>query len=152
MFDERFPLSKQTVRLFGQLEAKLPSRDKVLAAVGLSKGPPPGVEGAALPLIGAMIDLWVGILVAFGISKVRRRYVLAVTADRVVLFGASCSGKPVSVEASFDFNEISEISDTVGDPFIDLDGESYWINDFGDQVYRLRRVMSRHGTRRDASP
>jgi hypothetical protein len=102
MFDPRFPPTRGTRRLFGRLQAKLPPDEEVLAVVALMRGPRPGSE-VYWPMVGALVDLSVGLLVAFGVSKATR----------------------------------SSRSTASG----------YWISGFGDQVYRLRRVMAAHGSR-----
>lgn len=132
--------------MFNRLQAKLPPDEEVLAAVALMRGPRPGSE-VYWPIAGVLADLWIGLLVALGVSKVRRYYVLAATADRAILFRASWIGRPTDVEEVVDFSRIGEINDAVGDAFIEVGAHRYWISGFGDQVYRLRRVMAAHAMR-----
>jgi hypothetical protein len=68
-------------------------------------------------------------------------------------FARACSSlvwSPVSVEVAEDLelSDIGEINDAIGDSFIEIGGQRYWISSFGDQVYRLRRVIAAHGSRR----
>jgi hypothetical protein len=150
MFDPRFPLSRGERRLFARLQATLSPDVEVLAAVGLMRGPRPGTE-TIVPILGVFIDLWVGVLVLLGVMEKRKHYILAATADQAILFRSTWSGRPTEREKTLEFSEVGEINDTVGDVFIELSGEPYWISGFGDQVYRLRRVMGAYRSRHRAS-
>jgi hypothetical protein len=54
----------------------------------------------------------------------------------------------VKVAEDLELSEIGEINDAIGDSFIEICGQRYWISGFGDQLYRLRRVIAAHGSGR----
>jgi hypothetical protein len=150
MFDPRFPLSRGERKLFARLQGKLPPDVEVLAAVGLARGPRPGTE-ALVPFVGVFIDLFVAVLVVLGVTNTRKHYILAATADQAILFRSSWTRRPAEREKVLEFSEVGQINDTVGDPFIELSGERYWISGFSNQVFRLRRVIGAHRSRQRAN-
>lgn len=146
MFDPRFPLSRRERKLLARLQAKLSADVEVLAAVRLIRGPRPGTE-ALVPILDVFVEVFVVVLVLLGVMDTRMNFILATTVDQAFLFRSTWSGRQVELEKSIHFSEVGEINDTVGDPFIELSGERYWISGFGDQVYRLRRIIGAHKTR-----
>jgi hypothetical protein len=125
----------------------LPFDGEVVAAVGLFRGPRPGLEAWLSPC-GGVVGGAIGGIVAVGVLSGRRQHaVLVATADRAALVSTSARGRPREVERIVEFEQITEISDAIGDPYIDVAGVRYWLADDGLQVFRLRRAMSVHAAR-----
>ncbi len=152
MFDPQFELPKATQRRFTQLVAHLPPGDVVLAAVALTSTPPVGSENSRSAASG-LRGLVSRELFGGGLPAPRwpvRRGFLAATADRAILFSANSLWRRSAIVRSFELDDIDEIDDAAGDPFIELRGQRYWTRD-ADQVYRLRRVLAAHRSNRSTA-
>ena len=149
MTHDRFPLSRSERRLQQQVQAKLHADEQVLAAIKILTGPRPGMEGCMIPI--AVFDLALAVLSLFGLAASRKNFTLAITSNRGVLFRDDWMGRPAKISATFsNLDDIGPLNDTVGDPFVMLSGQKFWMyGAWSSQLYRIRKLKQ---ARTSASP
>ncbi len=134
MAQNRFPLGRTEQKLQDRVQALLGEGEQVEAAVIAFTGPRAGVEVLLAPLIG-LLSLFTNVC--------RRFTTIAITNEGVVLLETTGLRRPVRVRARFaTLDALGPINDTVGDPWIQVDGTRYWTEGiWSPQLYVIRQLQ-----------